>query len=74
MTIGDQIGSVSCIGAAQISLGVDCEALVTPQMLLLGGPYDYNSYAVMIMNKDGSLVPNATLTYEHLGKPLWQKC
>ncbi|MBK7881805.1 MAG: DUF11 domain-containing protein [Saprospiraceae bacterium] len=73
VTIGDQIGSVSCIGAAQISLGVDCEALVTPQMLLLGGPYDYNSYAVMIMNKDGSLVPNATLTYEHLGKTLMAK-
>jgi len=73
VTIGDQIGSVSCIGELQVSLNNTCQAQITPQKLLQGGPYDYNSYTVMIMNKDGSIVPNALLTHEHLGKTLVAK-
>ncbi|MEO6190927.1 MAG: hypothetical protein ABIO44_11750, partial [Saprospiraceae bacterium] len=45
----------------------------TAQQLLVGGPYDYQSYAVMVINKDGSLVPNATVTYDQVGKPLTAK-
>ncbi len=73
VTLGTTSGQVSCLGQIQISLDQNCQTQVTPQMLLIGGPYDYNSYAVMIMNKDGSLVPNATLTHTHLGKTLKTK-
>jgi uncharacterized repeat protein (TIGR01451 family) len=70
VTIGSSSGPVSCIGSLQVSLDKNCEATVTPQMVLIGGPYDYTSYAVMIKNKDGSLVPNNKLYYEHVGKEL----
>ncbi|MCC6815156.1 MAG: T9SS type A sorting domain-containing protein [Saprospiraceae bacterium] len=74
VTIGNVGGSVSCIGSAQISLNSNCEATVTAKQLLIGGPYDYDSYAVMIFNKDGSLVPNNTVTYDHVSKsPLMAK-
>ncbi|MBK9270101.1 MAG: DUF11 domain-containing protein [Saprospiraceae bacterium] len=73
VTIGSVGGSVSCLGDIQVSLGFNCEAKVTPQMLLVGGPYDYNSYSVMVINKDGSLVPNATVNYSHVGKVLTAK-
>ncbi|MBK9107383.1 MAG: HYR domain-containing protein [Saprospiraceae bacterium] len=73
VTIGSTAGTVSCIGAIQASLSAGCEVQITSQMLLLGGPYDYNSYAVMIFNKDGSLVPNNILNHNHLGKTLIAK-
>ncbi|MBK8955017.1 MAG: HYR domain-containing protein [Saprospiraceae bacterium] len=73
VTIGATAGPVSCIGSVQVSLSVNCEVQVQSQMLLLGGPYDYNSYAVMIFNKDGSLVPNNILNHNHLGKTLIAK-
>lgn len=69
VTIGSVSGSIACIGNAQISLNAKCEATVTAKNLLVGGPYDYNSYAVMIINKDGSLVPNNTVNYDHVNKP-----
>ncbi len=68
VTIGVISGSISCIGNAQVSLNNKCEATITAHQLLVGGPYDYNSYAVMIINKDGSLVPNNIVTYEHVAK------
>jgi len=73
VTIGSVGGSVSCIGDLQVSLGINCEAKVTPQMILVGGPYDYNSYSVMVLNKDGSLVPNAIVNYSHVGKQMTAK-
>ncbi len=73
VTIGSVPGAISCIGNAQISLDKNCEARVTARQLLIGGPYDYNSYAVMVFNKNGTLVPNNIVTYEHVGKPLTAK-
>lgn len=73
VTIGSTNGPVSCIGSLQVSLNDDCEVQITPKMLLIGGPYDYNSYAVMLINKDGSLVPNNKLYHEHIGKTLTAK-
>ena len=73
VTIGSTSGPISCIGAIQVSLDNNCQVQITPQMLLLGGPYDYSSYAVMVFNKDGSLVPNSVLYYSHIGKTLVAK-
>ncbi|NOT38156.1 MAG: hypothetical protein HOP11_12350 [Saprospiraceae bacterium] len=69
VTIGNVSGNVACIGNAQISLDANCEALVSAKNLLVGGPYDFNSYAVQIFNKDGSLVPNNIVNYSHINKP-----
>ncbi len=73
VTIGSTNGPISCIGSLQVSLSNTCDVQVTPQMLLVGGPYDYKSYALMIFNKDGSLVPNNKLFYHHIGKELTAK-
>jgi hypothetical protein len=67
--IGDQfIYSVSCIQYAQVSLGPDCNSVVTPQMLLVGGPFDYTAFNVILADEHGHHIPNATLTYEHIGQ------
>lgn len=73
VSIGNQSGSVSCLGNVQVSLDKNCEVQLTPKMLLIGGPYDPNSHSVMVFNKDGSLIPNNILRYEHVGKPLTAK-
>lgn len=73
VSIGSQSGSVSCLGNVQVSLDKNCEVQLTPKMLLIGGPYDPSSHAVMVFNKDGSLIPNNILRYEHVGKPLTAK-
>lgn len=73
VTIGNTPGPASCLGNVQVSLSQNCEVTVLPQMLLIGGPYDYSSYAVMIFNKDGSLVPNNKFNYSHIGKSFTAK-
>lgn len=72
--IGDQfVYSMSCVQNAQISLGNRCESVVTPQMLLTGGPYDYEGFNVMLSDEHGHPIPNATLTYEHIGQTVMAK-
>ncbi len=68
VTLGNAEGNVACIGNTQISLGANCQATVTAKHLLVGGPYDSYSYNVLIYNKDGSLVPNNIVTYDHVNK------
>ncbi|MDX1684926.1 MAG: SdrD B-like domain-containing protein, partial [Saprospiraceae bacterium] len=72
--IGDQfVYSVSCVQEAQISLGNNCVSRVTPQMLLTGGPYDYEAFNVMLSDEHGHPIPDATLTHEHIGKRIMAK-
>lgn len=72
--VGDQfIYSMSCIQETQVSLGRNCESRVTAQMLLTGGPYDYSAFNVMLEDEHGHPIPDATLTYEHIGKTIIAK-
>ena len=74
VTIGDEfIYSVSCISELNVTIGPDCETRVVPEMLLVGGPYDYSSFNVMLTDKHGNAISGATLTYEHVGTQVMAK-
>ncbi|HRI01249.1 MAG TPA: SdrD B-like domain-containing protein [Saprospiraceae bacterium] len=64
---------MNCIGELQVSLDSKCQALITPQNLLAGGPYDYNNYAVILMDKKGYIIPNSLITSDYIGQTITAK-
>lgn len=59
--------SIACIGDFNVSLDGDCEITITPSMMVAGALNPTSPYSVMLMDKHGKAIPNATLTYEHIG-------
>jgi uncharacterized repeat protein (TIGR01451 family) len=64
---------ISCINNLNVSLDYKCEAIVTPEMILVGGPYSYESYNVMLFDKFMNFIPNATLNSSYLGQTITAK-
>ena len=64
---------ISCINQLNVSLDYKCEAIVTPEMILVGGPYSYESYNVMLFDKFMNFIPNATLNSSYLGQTITAK-
>ena len=62
------VESLSCNDHVQISLGPDCEAVVLSGMILEGEAEGNNNYFVIITDQNGNVIPNATLTSEHIGQ------
>ena len=51
--------NLACNNSINLSLGVDCTALVTADMILEGGPYRcYDNYCIEITNAAGQIVDN----------------
>lgn len=71
--IGQEARSVTCKSHVQISVGQDCIIDVTPQMILAGGPYDLDSYAVMLTDKGGAPIQNLTLGRDRLNEDITAK-
>ncbi len=67
VTAGNVSGALSCIGELNISLGQNCTTVVTPAMMMVGDPTPGAAYSVILMDPDGNVIPNATLTKEHIG-------
>lgn len=64
---------MNCIGDLQVSLDKNCQAIITPNILLAGGPYTYTNYAVIVMDKHGYIIPNATVDGSYIGQVLTAK-
>jgi hypothetical protein len=61
-------GVFVCNGNINLSLGTDCTATVTPDMILEGGFYGcYDDYCVTVTNAVGDTIPNATFDLSHVG-------
>ena len=74
VNIGDEFASqMGCVSFVQASIGPEGWLRVTPQMILDGGTYDYNSYSVMLIDEDGNPIPFATLDCSHLGEMITVK-
>lgn len=71
--IGQEARAVSCKSMVQISLDQTCTIDVTPDMLLAGGPYDLNSYAIMLTDARGKPIANRTLGREYLDQDIMAK-
>lgn len=65
--------SIACIGDFNVSLNDNCEMTITPNMIIAGVFNASAPYSVMLKDKHGNLIPNATLTHEHLGTRVMAK-
>ena len=70
ITIEDDI-NLACNDKVHISMDENCRAVLEADMLLEGeGIYPNSSFEVRVFEADGSLIPNATLTQDHVGQML----
>lgn len=64
------INSTACNNEVTVYSSDGCEVLITPDMVLEGGPYAcYEIYDVVIMTGSGNAVPNP-VTYQYFGDQL----
>lgn len=61
------VSSIICIGDFNIGLGDGCTMVVTPAMLAAGALDPTSPYIVILTDMNGKIIPNATLTREHVG-------
>ena len=61
------VQTLACGDHIQLSLDQDCQSVVLSSMILVGPQYGDN-YIVIIYDENGNVIPNATLTYEHIGR------
>ncbi|MFT6782843.1 MAG: putative repeat protein (TIGR01451 family) [Saprospiraceae bacterium] len=71
--IGSSAGALSCIGSMNLSLDGDCEVTVTPNLILTSPIGTGQAYNVMLTTQSGEVIPNATLTAEHIGTTVTAK-
>jgi hypothetical protein len=62
--------TMACNDGLQVSLDDNCEALITPDMILEDPAYDDSDYTVEVMDLQGNIIPNATVDYSHVNQTL----
>lgn len=66
-------GSMLCEMFINLSLAGLCERKVEPSDLVLGDPQNGVPYAVMILDENDEVIPNATLNHSHVGQTVKAK-
>jgi uncharacterized repeat protein (TIGR01451 family) len=64
----EEAGAIACIDEINISINNGCGTVITSGMILTGEMEGNNTYEVIIIDMNGDTVPNATLTWEHVGQ------
>ncbi|MBK8483988.1 MAG: T9SS type A sorting domain-containing protein [Saprospiraceae bacterium] len=62
--------AMACDDLVNVSLNGNCQALITPGVLLEGNVYPDDSYVVTVYNPNNVPIPSNTVDYSHLGKTL----
>jgi hypothetical protein len=62
------VETLACNDQIQISLGDSCKAVVLSGMILEGETNGNDNYIVIITDENGDVIPDATLTSEHIGQ------
>lgn len=65
--------AISCISNINVSLNENCTFKVTPSVLIAGQFNHGSPYQVILMDKEGNIIPNATLGIEHVGQNIMAK-
>ncbi|WP_235296150.1 HYR domain-containing protein [Portibacter marinus] len=60
-------GSIACKTDQNISLDQNCEAEITPSMVIKEANCDINSYRILLFDQQGNQLPSDTITGEYLG-------
>ena len=61
---------MSCDDLVNVSLNGNCQAVITPGIVLEGEAYDSYSYAVTTYTLNGTLIPGNLVTYAYLDQTL----
>lgn len=64
----EDVKPIACIDQTNISIDNGCGTVVTSGMILTGEMEGNDTYQVFVIDMNGDTVPNATLTWEHVGK------
>ena len=64
----EDAGAIACIDEINISINNGCGTVIVSGMILTGEMEGNNTYEVFIIDMNGDTVPNATLTWEHVGQ------
>jgi len=64
----EEAGAVACIDHINLSIDNACGTIVLSGMILTGELEGNNTYEVFVIDIHGDTVPNATLTWEHVGQ------
>ena len=62
--------TMACNDGLQVSLDDNCEAVITPDMILEDPEYDDSDYTVEVMDGQGNIIPNATVDYSYVNQNL----
>ncbi len=62
--------TMACNDGLQVSLDDNCEAVITPDMILEDPAYDNADYTVEVMDAQGNVIPNATVDYSYVNQNL----
>lgn len=68
--VSDFALQLACNDTVQVSLGTDCRATITPDMVLEGGRITNEDYNVYVMRAVGDTIPGAMLDGSHAGQLL----
>lgn len=61
------LSAIACIGDFNVSVDGNCSKVISPEMLVAGNLNPNAPYIVLLTDMNGKLIPNATLTKEHVG-------
>lgn len=64
------VANMSCDDLVNVSLNGNCQAVITPGIVLEGEAYDSYSYAVTTYTLNGTLIPGNLVTYAYLDQTL----
>jgi len=73
VTIGSSSGAMSCLGNVNLSLNNECELVINPNIILTSPVLTGQAYNVMLTTQSGEVIPNATITAEHIGTTVTAK-
>jgi subtilisin-like proprotein convertase family protein len=67
----DEPFNFTCNGSINLSLDANCEAVITPDMILEGNNYGcFDEYCVTIIDENGIELPDSIVTIEHVNQQL----
>ena len=64
----EEAGAIACYDHLNVSIDNACGTVILSGTILTGEMEGNNTYEVFIIDIHGDTVPNATLTYEHVGQ------
>jgi hypothetical protein len=71
VVVEDDFGiQLACNDTVQVSPGINCEALVTPDMVLEGGTIMDEDFALFIIDMQGDTLPTSIVDGQHVGQIL----